>query len=199
MKNISSIVDIALKKHLKDDIPELNYKLSNNLEVRLFPSSSLRRFKEAKRFFLKNYLTDLLVLNLGNVSMAAKKANLNRRHLHRILNDLEINPEEHRREMIKPSEYLKNNIHNILEDSLTGFGLEKVKSVYSNLIDISSIIAENMNYCMSFEEAMELFEKDFFTKVLKENNYDVQKTADAIDISERTLYRKISKLNLAIS
>jgi len=200
MKNISSIVDGALKKHLKEYLPELNYTLSNNLEFRLFPSSSLRTFKEAKRFFLKNYLNDLLVLSLGNITLAVKKANLHRRHLHRIINELEIDPNSHRKELIKPTEYLKENFHDILEETLSNFTSEphKIKTVYSNLEDISEVLAKNMDKAFSYEEALELFEKEFLGKALKENNYDVSKTAEVLDMSERTLYRKMSKLNIAV-
>jgi DNA-binding NtrC family response regulator len=201
MKNISSIVETTLKKHLKDYVPELNYTLSNNLEFRLFPSSSLRKFKEAKKVFLKNYLNDLLVLSLGNISLAAKKANLHRRHLHRIIHELEIDPNTHRKELIKPTEYIKENIHDILEETLSNFTAEpqKIKTVYSNLEDISEVLAKNMEKIVSYEEALELFEKEFLGKALKENNYDVSKTAEVLDMNERTLYRKMSKLNIAIA
>ncbi len=201
MKNISSIVDRAVKKHLLEDLPSLNYNISTNLEFRLvFPIDINKPFKEAKKTFLKNYLNDLLTLSLGNISMAARKANLNRRHMHRIMNDLDINPEEHRKELLKPSQYIKENIQNILEDTLTNFNSDgNIKSVYSNLEEISEFLAKDMDILMSYEEAIALFEKEFLGKALKENKYSISKTAEMLDISERTLYRKISKLNLAVA
>jgi DNA-binding NtrC family response regulator len=166
----------------------------------LSPIDPSKPFKEARKIFLKKYLNDLLILSLGNVSLAAKKANINRRHMHRIINELEIDPESHRREMIKPAQYLKENVKDILEETLSTFSKnESIKAVYSNIADISNVIAQDMNTTMEFDEALELFEKDFFTKALKYNKYDISKTAEAIDVSERTLYRKISKLNLAIA
>jgi DNA-binding NtrC family response regulator len=199
MKNLSSLMEKVLKNF--SNTPQLSYTLSNNLEFRLLsPVDPSKPFKEARKIFLKNYLNDLLILSLGNVSLAAKKANINRRHLHRIINELEIDPESHRKEMIKPAQYLKENVKDILEETLSNFSKDDtVRAVYSNIGDISNIIAQNMDTAMQFDEALELFEKDFFTKALKYNKYDISKTAEAIDVSERTLYRKISKLNLAIA
>jgi DNA-binding NtrC family response regulator len=201
MKNISSVVERAVKKHLLQDIPDLKYNISTNLEFRLvFPIDTSKSFKQAKKNFLKNYLNDILTLSLGNISMAARKANLNRRHLHRIISELDINPETHRKELLKPAQYLKDNIQNILEETLLNFKPdEKLRNVYSNLEQISETLAEDMDESMSYEEAIELFEKEFLGKVLKENNYNISKTAEVLDMSERTLYRKISKLNLAIA
>ena len=62
--------------------------------------------------------------------------------------------------------------------------------------DISQVIAEHIKN-MSYEEALELFEKEYIEKALKENQYNVQKTAESIGINERTLYRKINKLGIA--
>jgi DNA-binding NtrC family response regulator len=198
--NISSVVEKALRKHISEDIPDLKYNLSNNLEFRLFfPANYSKSFKEAKKIFLKNYLNDLLILSLGNVSLAAKKAHIHRRQFHRILNELEINPGLHRKELIKPVEYMRENIHTILEETLAGLNKdEKIKTIYSNLPDISEVISKNMEENFSYEEAIDLFEKEFISNALKENKYDISKTAENMDISERTLYRKISKFNIAI-
>ncbi len=198
MKNISSAVEKAIRKYT--DLPELNYSLANNLEFRLVaPIDPTKPFKEAKKIFLKNYLNDLLVLSLGNISLAAKKANINRRHMHRIINELHLNPETHRKDLLKPSEYLKGNIQTILEDTLSGFDEKggNLSLVYSNMADITEIIAKDIEHALSFSEAVELFEKEFLARALKDNEYNIERTADAIDMSERTLYRKISKFNLA--
>ena len=155
-------------------------------------------FKEARKEFLKNYFNDLLVLSLGNISLAAKKAQLHRRHIHRIITELDIDTESHRRELVKPAEYMKENIHQILEGTLSGFDESKIKRIYSNLDDISQIIAEHIGH-HSYEDAVEVFEKEYLEKALKNNEYNVQRTAAAIDVGKRTLYRKMSKLNIAVA
>lgn len=199
MTQISSIIYNALDKHSILEEKELK-SLTNNLEFRLlFTIDFSKPFKEAKKDFIRNYLNDLLTLSLGNVSMVAKKANLNRRHLHRMLNNHELDPDIHRKELIKPSQYLKENIHNILEDTLTNIHeQETLENVYSSINDISQIITDTMQN-IPYEKALEIFEKEFIEKTLKKNNYDLKKTAKEIDISERTLYRKLAKLNIILS
>ena len=138
-----------------------------------------------------------MTLSLGNISLAAKKARVHRRHLHRIINQLELDPEEHKRELIKPKQYMKDYVSDIVEETLDDFEqTEKIKNIYSNLDDISQVIAEHIKN-MSYEEALELFEKEYIEKALKENQYNVQKTAESIGINERTLYRKINKLGIS--
>ena len=197
--NISSVVEAVLKKHTKKHAPRVKDNISSNLEFRLLFTVDLSKpFKQAKKDFLKNYLNDILTLSLGNISLAAKRAQLHRRHLHRIINDLEINPNLHKKELLKPQEYLRENVHNIIEDTLSHFEEDdRIRQIYSNLDDISVIISKNMGP-VSYDEALELFEKEYIEKALKENNYNISETADAIDMGERTLYRKISRLNIAV-
>ncbi|MBN2367929.1 hypothetical protein JXC34_02845 [Candidatus Woesearchaeota archaeon] len=201
MNSITTLVDSALKKFTGEEFPKLKEDISSNLEFRLIFTIDLSKpFKEAKKEFLKNYLNDLLTLSLGNISLAAKKAQVHRRHLHRIILELDIDPNTHRKELLKPSEYKRVNVYNILDETLAGSAVQedKLKNIYSNLDDISEIIAENMDEIASYDEALDLFEKEYIQKALKENDYNIQKTAGFLDISERTLYRKISKLNIEV-
>ena len=196
--NISNVVEAVLKKHTKN-VPKVKEDISSNLEFRLLVTVDLSKpFKQAKKDFLKNYLNDILTLSLGNISLAAKRAQLHRRHLHRIINDLDIDPNVHKKELLKPQEYLRENVHNIIEDTLANFDDDdRIRQIYSNLDDISVIISKNMGP-VSYDEALELFEKEYIEKALKENNYNISETADAIDMNERTLYRKLSRLNIVV-
>lgn len=195
-----SLIEKVIKKYTREDLPELKENISISLESRLLFTIDLTKpFKVAKKEFLRNYLNDLLTLSLGNISLAAKKANLHRRHLHRIINELEIDPNLHKKELLKPSQYLKESVHTIIEVSLSNFiESENIKAVYLNLDDISEVIAANMDE-VSYNQALQLFEKEYIEKVLKENNDNISKTAGIMDISERTLYRKINKLHIAVT
>jgi len=194
VKNISCIVENAIKKHSNKDFPKFKEFLSSNLEFRLLFSLDMsKKFKDAKKSFIKNYLNDLLTLSLGNISLAARKARVNRRHLHRIINDHEINPEQHRKELLKPLEYMKENVHSIIEETLSEFDSQDIKDIYTNMYDISEIIAKDVDN-MTFDDAVELFEKEYIENALKSNGYNISKTADVLEVSERTLYRKITKL-----
>ncbi len=197
--NISSVVEAVLKKHTKKNDSEVKKNISSNLEFRLLFTVDLSKpFKQARKDFLKNYLNDILTLSLGNISLAAKRAQLHRRHLHRIINDLQINPNIHKKELVKPQEYLRENVHTIIEETLANFDDDKVREIYTNLDDISVVISKNIGP-VSYDEALELFEKEYIEKALRENSYNISETADAIDMSERTLYRKISRLNIAVA
>jgi len=194
MKNISQIVNSVLKMFVGDDMPEINDTISSNLELRLILNVNMMKpYREAKKDFLRNYMDDLLVFSFGNVSMAARKAKLNRRHLHRMINELNIDPSTHRKELLKPVEYVKSNVHDIIEETLT----DEYESIHSNINDISRIIAENIDGPVSYEEALDFFEKEYFRNALEENNFDIAKTAKFTRTSERTLYRKINKLDIA--
>lgn len=199
MTYISSIIYNALDKHSILEEKELK-SLTNNLEFRLlFNINFSKPFKEAKKDFIRAYLNDLLTLNLGNVTLAAKKANLHRRHFHRMLSEHELDPDIHRKELIKPSQYMKDNIHDILEDTLIGIQeQEKLENVYSSINDISQIIADTMQN-IPYEKALEIFEKEFIEKILKKHNYDLKKAAKYLEVSERTLYRKLSKLGILLT
>ncbi|MEK6916155.1 MAG: helix-turn-helix domain-containing protein [Nanoarchaeota archaeon] len=198
MKSISALIDNVSKKYETNKLNnELINNISTNLEFRLFFTIDFTKpFKEAKKEFMKNYFNDILVLSLGNISMAAKKAQLHRRHLHRMIIDLEIDSDSHRKELIKPSQYMKENISQIFDNSPAELDEEKMKNY--NLDDISQLIVEHISN-ISYEEVIDSFEKEYIETALKNNNYNVQKTASIVEMSERTLYRKINKLNIAVA
>ena len=101
--------------------------------------------------------------------------------------------------MIKPSLYMKENVYNILEESFDKIEQsKKIKDVYSNLDDISQILAQHINNA-SYDDAMEFFEKEFIKNALKENEFNIIKTAKSMGMNERTLYRKINKLNITVA
>lgn len=197
MKTISSLVEDVLKKYSDTSLEVLTRNLSSTLEFRLlFNIDFGQPFRIAKKEFIKNYFIDLLTLNLGNVSRVAEAANLNRRHVHRLLNELDINPGIQRKEMLKPYYYLKENIQQIFENVPDQF---KNASDQKKIEDVSEIFANNTEDTLSYEEAMQIFEKEYIQKALEEHDFDILETADSIKLSERTLYRKINKLSIAVA
>lgn len=69
-----------------------------------------------------------------------------------------------------------------------------------NLKDIQLIKGkyESMDYFAyrTLKEAREAFERDFITKKLGENNWNISKTAEALDIERSNLHRKIKAYNI---
>jgi len=157
--------------------------MSDNLELRLFFNLDLTKpFREAKKDFLRKYLKDLIAVSLGNVSMAARRANLDRKHFYRIINDFELDLEEPRKEMLKPLEYMKESMHEHLP--------------LEDLEGISKLVVESIE-ARSYSDVLELFERRYIAESLRSNGFDVQKTAHATELSERTLMRKIDKYSIA--
>ncbi|MBN1503388.1 hypothetical protein JW930_07650 [Candidatus Woesearchaeota archaeon] len=202
MKTISALVDEALLKHTKDS-PQLKTKICNDLEFKLlFQINFSKPFKQAKKEFVKNYVNNILIFSFGNVSKAAELANINRRHLHRLINQLNVDIDCHRKQMINPVMYMKSNMQNVIEESIEDcknfIDKDNLESLYSELDDITTVLADNLDYPSTFEESMDLFERGYIQKVLEEHNFEIGKAAEKLGMSERTLYRKINKLNISV-
>lgn len=52
--------------------------------------------------------------------------------------------------------------------------------------------------CNTLKEAKEAFEKSFIIKKLRENNWNISKTAEAIDLERSNLHRKIKAYNIVL-
>ena len=76
---------------------------------------------------------------------------------------------------------------------------KKLQNIYSNLHDLTLMIANNHDNPATFKEAIDIFEKNFIEKALLENDFDMKKTSKFLKISTRTLYRKIKELNISSS
>ncbi len=72
----------------------------------------------------------------------------------------------------------------ITPDELRSTGLVKISSDYFAL--------------KTLKEAKEAFERDFIVRKLEENNWNISKTAEAIDIERTALYRKLKQLGISV-
>jgi len=65
-------------------------------------------------------------------------------------------------------------------------------------VDLTSLQTVKFNYASfrTLREAREQFERDFITQKLKENNWNISKTADALEIERSNLHRKIKALGI---
>ena len=50
----------------------------------------------------------------------------------------------------------------------------------------------------SLKDAREMFERDFITRKLEENGWNVSKTADVLDIERSNLHRKIKSYDIKV-
>ncbi len=175
--NISNLLE-AVKGNGIERLAEL---LENDLK---------KPYKEAKKEFLKDYFSDLLLLNLGNVSRVASTAQINRRHVYRLLDELELDAEEWRK-MIKPSYYYRETLQQTIDE------MPELVELSEEIEDISEelSIAERL----PFHDALGEFERQYIVDALKKTNFDIDGASRILDMSQRTLYRKISKLGIAVT
>lgn len=203
MKKAPSLLEKVLRVTNQDvESKDSNLKVQIGLELKLLSSIDFSKpYKEAKREFVRQYLNDMLVLSFGNISKTAELANINRRHMHRLVNELHLNPDNSRKENMNPIVYLKEYISQISDDTdneMTDLISEKLDLQSHINEDITSIFLQNSGLS-TYEEALYIFEREYINKLLEENDFDIQKTASVLGISERTLYRKINKLNIAVA
>ena len=184
MAQLIGIVKKALKRH-GITISELNKTLVQSLENRLTnPVLPLMKFKDAKKALQRAYFSELLTLNLGNISKAAQQANLNRRHIHRICTELEIDVDKIRDTMIKPSYYMTESVQEIIEENVDNFKEEikpnKLVEIYTNLGEISKAVAQSIDTEIpTYEEVIESFEKEYFEAIFKETENNIERAAQS--------------------
>lgn len=183
---------------LKSDITE---KLEKNPMLQFIVDTSLS-YKAAKKLFKKQYFTKLLQLSYGNISKVAEDSGLDRRSVHRFINELKINVDKIRQEMVRTIQYKQEAVDVVLKTSLEPYKKiihpEKYEAIYSRVPALSAQIAQELPFVpMRWEEAEELFEKEYFKKLLDENpNAEISKLAKRIKLRYETLHRKLKKYGL---
>ncbi len=203
MVELNSIVEEVINKHAGVSIKELNKTISYTLENRLssFSLTNLK-YKDAKKSFQKAYFQELLTLNLGNISKAAKKAGLNRRQIHRICSEVGIDQKDIRRQMLKPYNYLKQNIQEIIEeriefskDSINKLSVDKIYKKMPKIADnITEFIEDRIE---PYDDAILTFEKHYFQEILIIANNSPNKAAEMAGLSKRSILRRMQTLEIA--
>ncbi|MBU0758434.1 MAG: hypothetical protein KKF44_10275, partial [Nanoarchaeota archaeon] len=201
MKTISSIVEDFLSNNSDESIEKLNKNISSNLEFRLiFNIDFAKDFKSAKREFLKNYFVDLVVMNLGNITKVAESAKIARRHAHRKINELDIDVTDKRKQLLKPEYYIKMNVREVIDTAIEDLKDRAdpgyITYLNHNIDELSRLIKENHADPLSYEEAVDIFEREYLKRVIEDSRFDIKMTAKMTGLSPRTIYRKILKLKI---
>jgi len=203
-EKIKPIIDDSTEKHLGINID----KLSDDITSKLGRTSLIDigidtrlQYKEAKKRFKKAFLTKLLLLNLGNISEVARITGQNRRSIHRLIKIFNINVKKIKKELIKPYDIKLTAMNNIIEDVLDDYKSvihpDRLAKMYVNVSHLSEDILKQMPQPkMTFKQAQVEFERRFFDRTLKENNFNVAKTAKRIGLRQETLYRKLRVLHM---
>jgi DNA-binding NtrC family response regulator len=151
--------------------------------------------------FKKSYVSKLLQTHLGNISKVADILGVDRRSIHRLIKSLKINVDKIRDNLLSEQYAREEEVKDIIEETLGDYkGIispEKLRKMYAGVPEISKdIIKELPKSPLSLKEAEEEFEKRFIVKALKENKFNISKTARKIGLRYETLHRKMKVLGL---
>ncbi len=193
MVDVNSLVEKVLKKHVVTSIDGLADSIKEGIENRLFLDINLGLpFNDAKRFFMRKYFEELMIISYGNVSKAAKISGLNRRHLHRLAKTLNLKPQQYRIAMQKPYNYLREDIMHVL-DKKTDYQKSNPK-IYTKIADdfTKTLSSESK----SFIQALKEFEKQYFTSLIKRTK-TLSEASRLSKLSQKTLKRRIDMFSIA--
>jgi len=203
-ERVKSLVDEATHRffgvsaqRLSDDITA---KLTESPLIEIEVDTHLG-YKKAKNEFKKAFLTKLLLLHYGNISEVARITGKNRRSMHRLIRRFNINVKKIKKELIRPYDIKKSDVSAAIDVVLDNYRGElkadELGMIYQNMDVLSNeILQELPQPTLTFEAAQIEFEKRFFSRVLKENNHSISKSARRIGLRQETLHRKLKKLNM---
>jgi len=110
----------------------------------------------------------------------------------------------------KPKKISKTTLHALMEYEWPG-NVRELKNTIERLVIMAPSETIDIKYVPSFKEsridyysyktlrdAREQFEKDFILRKLQENNWNVSKTAEELEIERSNLHRKIKSLGIEI-
>ncbi len=203
-KDMEHIVDDAIKPVLGVSIDELNKDISAKLArnpLAWFEINTKLKFKAAKKSFKQQFLRRLLRTSYGNISIAAKRAGVDRRSIHRIVKEAGIDVTRMREDMEKPyqvkQKVVESVIENVLEQYKQVIHPQRIAEVYKNVNSVSKDILDEMpDEPITLKDAEAEFEKEYFRKVLVENHGKVTATAKKIGLRYETLLRKLKASGL---
>jgi DNA-binding NtrC family response regulator len=203
-EKFSHLIGNITSRFLGVHVDELNKDLTTKLTKSPFIDFEINTkipFKEAKKRFKKYYLKKLLSLNLGNISEVAKKSKINRRSLHRLITELNINIKKIKKDLIRPYEIkvssVSNAIENVLDDYKRVIHPDKLESIYKSVHEIShNLMKEVPDTIMPLKDAIAEFEKRYLQKALIESNHNIAVVARRIQLRYETLHRKLRSLRL---
>ncbi|MFC1755683.1 hypothetical protein ACFL96_20225, partial [Thermoproteota archaeon] len=151
VKAVKPLVDEAMHKVMGITIDEMSDDISEKLgrsPLIDFEIDTKIGFKEAKKQFVRKYLQKLLEINYGNISEVAKIADVDRRSIHRIVKESEIDVEKIRRKMAKAYEIKQSAFNAIIEDVLDNYKSVihpvKLDEMYKNVSEFSRDLLDSI-------------------------------------------------------
>lgn len=201
---VSPLLEETMEKHWGITIPKLETDITDKLknpQLNIYIPTNLT-FPEAKKVFKAEFIKRELNLNKGNISQLAKRLGVNRRSLHRAIKELSIEVEKasHKSKEEYQQDVVDKTIRTTLDHYKQIIHPQQMEKMYQEV----SVLSRNIAKFLPLEEltwrgAEKEFEKQFFEQVLRENDFNITKTAKKANIRIETLYRKIKKLGIVLS
>lgn len=201
-KKVKPLIEDATKKFTGVTISELNKSLIDKLEKPfLFDVNTNYDFKTAKKNFKKQFLTYFIEKHGCNISEVSKFIGLDRRSIHRSIQEFRIDVIDLKKNKVQSSHYKELAVSDAVKDVLGAYKTiihpEKLQKMYEYAPILSSEIAKEMpDIDSTWKEAEENFEREYLKKALTENNFDLGLTSKKIKLRYETLIRKIHKLGI---
>jgi DNA-binding NtrC family response regulator len=201
---VKPIVEHAMQTFLGVSINELNHDITEKLKksplLNIKPDLSLP-YKEAKKKFKKEFLKKLLRAHYGNISEVAKIADIDRRSIHRLINETQLDAKAIRQELPKPYQVKHDAVAGIIEDVVDSYKAvihpDVVEQVYGHVDQVSENILKDLpEQKVTMKDAELEFDKAYLKRALKRNTYSITKTAKAIGLRYETLHRKLKGLGI---
>ena len=201
---VMPVIEGATQKVLGVTIDSLNNDLTEKLtmpSLMSIPIDTSMQFKKAKRKFKIDYIKRMLILNYGNVSEVARKLDIDRRSIHRLIILGKIDVDKIRSELLKVYNFKVSSIIQVIEDVLDDYKEivhpRKLEEMYKYAPALSEdIIKELPEESLTLKEAEEEFERRYLQKAISEHNNNVSQTAHDIGVRYETLHRKVKELGL---
>jgi DNA-binding NtrC family response regulator len=197
---IKPVIEISTSKAIGKPLNKLNEDITSRLKSNLFFDIDFEKpFKEAKREFKQKFLKSMIMKNCGNVSEVARIVELDRRSIHRLVDDEEI--KEIREKMPKMYDVKFSEISHMLDVIIDTYRSEinsdKIKSVYAQVPKMADFILKEIpDETLTLKEAEEEFEKEYLKKAIERFKGDFLMLSKEIGIRHETLSRKIRNLGL---
>lgn len=195
------LLEETMEKNWGITIPKLETDITDSLknpQLNIYIPPHLN-FNQAKNHFKGEFVKRELRLNKGNVSQLAKLLGINRRSVHRVIKDLNI--DKSKDPLLSKEEYHQDVIGQSIKSTLDQYKQiihpQQMEKMYQEVDTLSRNIAKFIPFEeLSWKDAEREFERQFLQQALRENDNHIGKTAQKMELRVETLYRKIKKLGL---
>ncbi len=197
-ERVEPVVREAMSKFLGVTVNEINEDISSkiiegNIDYDVDVNIS---FKKAKEMFKMAFLINILQHTNGNISEAARIGAIDRRSIHRLIEQFKIDVNKLRTQPYHFDDTKKEMyVKGVVEETLGTYDITKAKSKDVNENVTKSIATKIPDIRLTFDEATDMFEKKYFSEAIKK--WDNQKVcAKKIGLRYETLHKKLKDLEL---